>query len=67
LPVPLHGWEIYDQRLAIVGTITATALLDDPRDIAAYVDMFERLEQLAVYDKKARIILAGVAERYRRL
>ena len=67
LPLPLHGWEMYDQRLAIVGTISATALLDDPQDIAAYVDMFEHLEQLAVYDEKARIILAGLAERYRRL
>lgn len=67
LPLPLHGWEMYDLRLAIVGTITATALLDDPQDIATYVDMFERLEQLAVYDEKARIILASVAERYRQL
>lgn len=65
LSLPLHGWEMYDQRLVIVGTITATALLDDPRDIATYVDMFERLEQLAAYDEKARAILAQVAERYR--
>jgi hypothetical protein len=67
LTLPLHGWEMYDQRLAIVGTITATALLDEPRDIAAYVDMFERLEQLAVYDDEARAVFARVAERYQRL
>jgi transcriptional regulator with XRE-family HTH domain len=65
LPLPLHGWEMYDERLAIVGTITATALLDEPGDIATYLDMFQQLEQLAAYDDQAREILTQVAHRYR--
>ena len=30
------GWEMYDQRLIIVGAIIAAAPLDEPHDIAAY-------------------------------
>jgi transcriptional regulator with XRE-family HTH domain len=67
LPVPLNGWEMYDERLAIIGTITATAILDEPSDVAVYVEMFEKLEGLAVYDDQARDLLATLAERYRRL
>jgi hypothetical protein len=35
LTLPLHDWED-DQHLVIVGTITATAVLDEPHDIATY-------------------------------
>ncbi|MGI8814540.1 MAG: helical backbone metal receptor [Pseudonocardia sp.] len=66
-PVPLNGWEMYDDRLVIVGTVTATATLDQPGDVAAYQAMFDKLERLAVYDDDARAILAQVANRYRAL
>jgi hypothetical protein len=51
----------------MLGTITATALLNEPRDIAAYTDLFDCLEELAVCGDRARLILAAVADRYRQV
>jgi transcriptional regulator with XRE-family HTH domain len=67
LPLPLNGWEMYDGRHVIVGTVSMTADLQQPAHLAAYVSMFERLERLAVYDDAARAILRGAADRYRAL
>jgi hypothetical protein len=67
LALGLHGWEMYDLRLDIVGTITATALMDEPRDTAANTDMFGRLEEFAVYGDPARSTLVPVTARYSQL
>lgn len=64
---PLHSWDVFDQRAVIVGTTTATAILTEPRDVAAYVQLTDTLQQLAVYGAEAREILNGVADRYRKL
>jgi transcriptional regulator with XRE-family HTH domain len=64
---PLHSWDLYDQRSVVVGTLTNTAILDQPRDIRAYVELTDALEDLAVFHDEARQILARVAERYRAL
>jgi hypothetical protein len=64
---PLHSWDLYDQRSVVVSTLTNTAILDQPRDIRAYVELTDALENLAVWDHDARAILTRVAERYRNL
>lgn len=64
---PLHSWDLFDQRAVIVGTTTATAILTETRDVAAYVGLTDALERLAVYGEDAREILARVADRYRSL
>jgi len=62
---PLHSWDLYDQRFVVVGTLTNTAFLDQPLDVAQYVALTDAVEKLAIYDEPAREILRAVAERYR--
>jgi hypothetical protein len=65
--LPLHSWEIYDERAVITGSITGTTVLTIRADVDAYLDLFAALERLAVYDEDAREILTRVADRYRGL
>jgi transcriptional regulator with XRE-family HTH domain len=64
---PSHGWNLYDQRAVIVGTLTATAVLTERADVDAYVALTDELEALAVYGPEARAVLESVIDRYRRL
>ena len=61
---PGHAFHIYDQRLVIVGTLTATASVRDPRDVAEYGKLFAELARLAGYDA-ARGELERIADAYR--
>jgi len=60
-----HGFHIYDGRTVHIGTITASALSTDPRDLTEYISLFARLEQLARYDDEARAALARIGNMYR--
>lgn len=62
---PMHGFDLFDERAAVVGTETATAILTSPPDVAAYAKLFSDLEGLAVFDDEARAIVTAVAEQYR--
>jgi transcriptional regulator with XRE-family HTH domain len=64
---PMHTWDIYDWRGVIVGLVSSTALLTNPQDVAAYDEMFRRLEEMAVYDDEARAGLRRIADQYRAL
>jgi len=64
---PLHGFHIYDQRAAVVGTRSATAFITDPRDVADYEKLFAELEAIASFDNDARAILSRIANDYRSL
>ncbi|AEA28985.1 helix-turn-helix domain protein (plasmid) [Pseudonocardia dioxanivorans CB1190] len=44
---PMHGWDLYDDAAAVVGTETATGLITDTRDLLQYRQLFDRLEALA--------------------
>lgn len=61
---PSDGFNLYDQRLVIVGTTSATAHITDPRDIARYVELLGHLEVLALFGDDARALLETLAERY---
>lgn len=63
---PLHAWDIYDRRAVSYGTVDATAILTEPRDVEKYAVLFETLAASAVYDDEARVVLAEAADRYRR-
>ena len=65
--LPLHSWEIYDERAVITGSLTGTTVLTVRADVDAYLDLFADLEQLAAYGGDARDILTRVADRYREL
>lgn len=64
---PMHGFDLYDRRAVIVGTVTATALLTDQRDVKRYVDLARTLETLAVFGEQACEMLARIAGEYRAL
>lgn len=64
---PMHGFDLYDQRAAIVGTETATAFLSNPHDVAAYTKLFADLEAVASFGDVAREVLHRVADDYRTL
>lgn len=63
--LPLHSWELYDERAVLVGTTTAVALLTERADVDRYVELTEQLERLAVFGADARDILGVIADRYR--
>lgn len=62
-----HGFHIFDGRAVQIGTKTATALIDDPNDIATYEALFNELERMAVFGDEARTELCRIADEYRTL
>lgn len=62
---PSSAFHLYDDRLAIVGTLTATATIADPRDVALYLDQFTAVSSLAVYGDEARQLLERIRDDYR--
>lgn len=60
-----HGFHIFDGRAVQVGTKTATALIDNPEDIATYAALFSDLERMAVFGDEARAELRRIAGEYR--
>jgi len=62
---PLHAWDLYDERAVSYGTVDATAILTERRDVAKYVELFDCLADTAVFGAEARTVLARVADQYR--
>lgn len=64
---PRHGFHLYDKDAVIVGTETATATMTGAADVDTYVQLFELLESLALFDDEAREHFRRIAEEYREL
>lgn len=62
-----NAFHLYDSTAAIVGTETATAIINDPRDLQEYEARFAALGSVAVYDDEARDVLQRLAADYRML
>lgn len=62
---PLHGFHVYDSRAVIVGTLTATAIITDSRDVADYERQFAELERVASFGAAARDAINRVANDFR--
>lgn len=62
---PLHGFSVYDSRVAMVGTRVATAFLTDPQDVTEHEKLFGELEALAAWDAAARDHFARIAADFR--
>lgn len=62
---PLHGWDLHDQRAVVYGTVEATAILTDPRDLARYITLTDAVAHIAIWDDEARAELARIADIYR--
>lgn len=63
-PVTVTGFHLYDDRELVVGTDLGVALSTTPGHVAAYVERFELLESLAVYDEAARELLRAIVVDY---
>lgn len=62
---PMHGFDLFDERVAVVGTETATAILTSPPDVAAYAKLLGDLEGLAAFGDEARMLVTEMADQYR--
>lgn len=56
--VPLHGFEMFDERLVSVGLEHAVVTVTDPGDVAIYTRMFTRLADAARTGADAQRLLA---------
>lgn len=63
--VALHTFDLFDERAAVVGTVSATAFISDPGDVAKFAKLFDALSSAAVFGDDARTILTDAAELYR--
>ena len=63
---PSSGFELYDRRTVVVGLSSGARFLNDPDDVSQYVGLLGQLEQLAVFDDTARVVLGDAAAEYRR-
>jgi Domain of unknown function (DUF5753) len=61
---PLHGFDLYDERAVIVGTLATTAIITEPADVRLHIDMLESLTGAADFDDAARETLAAVRDGY---
>jgi hypothetical protein len=61
---PLHGFDLYDERAVIVGTLATTAIITEPADVRLHIDMLESLTAAADFDDAARETLAAVRDGY---
>jgi transcriptional regulator with XRE-family HTH domain len=59
--IPLHGYQIFDDRLASIELEHAVVTVADPRDIAAYLRLFATMSQAAESGQAARSQLARLA------
>ncbi len=59
--IPLHGYEIFDERLVTIGLEHATVAVTDPRDIATYLQLFEVMANAAEFGEAARARLGTIA------
>ncbi|WP_017599927.1 helix-turn-helix domain-containing protein [Nocardiopsis lucentensis] len=61
---PLHGFEMFDDRLVTVGLETAAASFSEPDDIRHYSELFASLLRRAKVDHGAREHLSRIARDY---
>lgn len=62
---PSSGFELYDNRTAVVGSPSGARFSNDATDVAMYLDVLAKLELLAVFDDDARAQLTEMASTYR--
>jgi transcriptional regulator with XRE-family HTH domain len=58
--LPLHGYQILDDRLARIELEHAVVTVTDPQDVATYVRLFGTMSQAAEFGQEARSRLAVI-------
>ncbi len=61
---PLHGFDLYDERAVIVGTLATTAIITEPADVRLHIDMLESLTEAADFGDDARETLVELRTGY---
>lgn len=61
----MHGFTIYDSRAVLLGTLTATAIVTDRKDVRDYEEHWAELETVVSYNDAARAAIERVAADYR--
>lgn len=61
---PLHGFDLYDERAVIVGTIATTAIITEPADVRLHIDILDSLSRAADFGEEARKTLAELRDGY---
>lgn len=59
---PAHGFWVYDDDLVVVETFGAELNLSQPAEIQLYTKIFDTLALDAVYDRRARTLIAKAAD-----
>ncbi|WP_406316308.1 DUF5753 domain-containing protein [Streptosporangium sp. NBC_01639] len=54
---PIHGFHIFDDRHAVTETITASLTITQASEVGAYLSVFARLADAAVYGRDARMLI----------
>lgn len=53
-PEALTGFIIYDERYVTCETVVSEQFFSNPREVSAYINTFDKLESIALFDKEAR-------------
>jgi transcriptional regulator with XRE-family HTH domain len=61
---PPGGFDLYDDRTAVVGFPNGAQFFSDAADVQPYLDMSKALAELAVFHDEARAVLQTAAARY---
>ncbi|MFJ4657424.1 DUF5753 domain-containing protein [Nocardia sp. NPDC088792] len=61
----MNSFVLYDNRLAIVETVTAELTITQPRELALYGKLFDTLVGQTVYGEPARRLIASALDRRR--
>jgi hypothetical protein len=61
---PLHGFDLYDERAVIVGTVATTAIITEPADVRLHINILESLNRVADFGEAARGTLAELRDGY---
>ena len=59
--IPLHGYQIFDDRLVSIELEHAVVTVAEPRDIATYLRLFATMSRAAEFGQAARSRLATVS------
>jgi transcriptional regulator with XRE-family HTH domain len=58
--IPLHGFDIYDERLVTVVLETSTVTFTELREVAQYLTLFSGLEKKALFGDEGREYIADI-------
>jgi transcriptional regulator with XRE-family HTH domain len=59
-----NGFNIHDSATVLLGTTAGNAVITEPRVVQDHLDLFARIEELAVFGREAAAVFEAVADLY---